>query len=190
MKLKVDYDKEEWRDIPCFPEYQASNCGRIRSKTRIINTEKCTRLHRGKIISPSIQNSGYYSISLRANNKILHGLVHRLVAETFLGPIPEGKEVDHINEDKLDNRIVNLRYLTRFDNASRSTLGFFRKESNSMEHNPRTKIVVGYGTDGVAVKYPCAKYLSKIYGINYSTLRKWLQRGGITINGIKFSYAN
>jgi hypothetical protein len=43
--------------------------------------------------------------------------VHRLVYLTFVGRIPENLEVDHINGDCTDNRLVNLRLLTRLENV-------------------------------------------------------------------------
>jgi len=42
-----------------------------------------------------------------------------LVLETFVGPRPPGHEADHINEDSLDNRLANLRWLTAAENQAR-----------------------------------------------------------------------
>ncbi len=42
-----------------------------------------------------------------------------LVLETFVGPKPDGHEADHINFDSLDNRLVNLRWLTSEENQAR-----------------------------------------------------------------------
>jgi hypothetical protein len=44
--------------------------------------------------------------------------MHRLVWELVNGPIPEGMDVDHINNDRLDNRIENLRLATRSQNLA------------------------------------------------------------------------
>ncbi|RZJ67683.1 MAG: hypothetical protein EOO50_05215 [Flavobacterium sp.] len=44
---------------------------------------------------------------------------HRLVMLAFVGECPTGQEVDHINRDALDNRIENLRYVTRMENCLR-----------------------------------------------------------------------
>lgn len=45
--------------------------------------------------------------------------VHRLVYETFVGEIPEGKEIDHINNDSTDNRLDNIQLLTRRENLTK-----------------------------------------------------------------------
>jgi DNA-binding transcriptional ArsR family regulator len=42
--------------------------------------------------------------------------VHRIVAETLLGPCPEGLEVAHLNGNRRDSRLTNLRYVTRSEN--------------------------------------------------------------------------
>ena len=51
-------------------------------------------------------------VDLKAKSK----LVHRLVAEAFLGPRPEKNDVDHIDGDRTNNMLLNLRYLTRSGN--------------------------------------------------------------------------
>lgn len=51
-----------------------------------------------------------------------HGVyVHRLVYETFVGEIPDGYEIDHINRNKTDNRLENLRLVTHKQNCSNRT---------------------------------------------------------------------
>lgn len=166
---------ETWKDIKGYEGlYQVSDEGNIRSKNGIIR--------------PSKNNSGYLVTHLSKDGRVKSRLVHRIVAIAFLGDVPMGKEVDHINENKLDNRVENLRYLSRFDNASRSTKGVFRKQSNAMEHNPRAKKVVGYIGGNAVEQLSCAKYLSRKYGVNYSTLRYYLQNGGIVLDNIHYRY--
>ena len=62
------------------------------------------------------------NISIKDENgkflKQILSYVHVLVAETFVDNPRNLKEVDHINRNKDDNRAVNLRWVTRFDNAS------------------------------------------------------------------------
>ena len=45
-------------------------------------------------------------------------LVHRIVWETFKGPIPSDKVIDHINTNRTDNRLENLRCVTQKENQS------------------------------------------------------------------------
>ena len=64
------------------------------------------------------ENDGYNRIELKDDNKKRKSFaVHRLVYETFKGPIPEGLQVDHINGIRNDNRLINLRLLTNKENS-------------------------------------------------------------------------
>ena len=52
------------------------------------------------------------------NGKRKKVMVHILVAEAFLGPKPNGYEIDHINSIRKDNRAANLKYVTREENRN------------------------------------------------------------------------
>lgn len=70
----------------------------------------------GKILKTFIINSGYESISLYKNGIKKNLLVHRLVAREFCDGYSAELEVDHINNNRLDNRAINLRWITRSGN--------------------------------------------------------------------------
>ena len=70
---------------------------------------------RNKKMHPFKINSGYLAIKLRNKGKVKNFLIHRLVAEYFL----EGDKslvVDHIDSNRLNNKVSNLRYCTQKDN--------------------------------------------------------------------------
>ena len=181
-------ENEIWKDVIGYEDlYQVSNMGRVRSKERVIRAKNgFTRRLPSVVLRPALQK--YLRVALSKDGVETSYLVHRLVAEAFLGAIPEDMEVDHINENREDNRSDNLRFLSRPNNASRSTRGRFNKGSNSMEHNPRSKTVIGYQDGMVKEVFPCAKYLTKKYGVNYSTLRERLREGGVIIGKIHYKY--
>ena len=70
--------------------------------------------------SRSVTNSGYYQIGLTIDGKPGARLVHRLVAETFLDNPKNLRDVDHINANKLDNRLENLRFASHSFNCARN----------------------------------------------------------------------
>lgn len=70
--------------------------------------------------SQSVTNSGYYQVGFPKDGKPCSRLVHRLVAETFLKNPTNLRDVDHINEDRLDNRLENLRFASHSFNCFRS----------------------------------------------------------------------
>lgn len=66
-------------------------------------------------IRPSKTKAGYLQVGAEGG-KAVH--VHTLVARAFIGPKPEGKEVDHIDKNKENNYYKNLRYVTRKENMA------------------------------------------------------------------------
>lgn len=57
-------------------------------------------------------------------------LVHRLVAYAFLGPCPEGMEVDHIDDNMLNNNANNLRYVTHEENLRKKVGKKYKSRRN------------------------------------------------------------
>ena len=68
------------------------------------------------------QQNGYMGCSVRKYGGRPKGCqVHRFVWECFNGVIPEGKVIDHINNDKEDNRICNLQLVTQQQNCKKAS---------------------------------------------------------------------
>ena len=107
---------EIWKPVEKYP-YEVSNLGRVRrSKSAIVS--KGTSV--GRILNPSPNKiTGYVRIKLFREGevgKFIRASVHRLVAEAFLGPCPEGKEVNHCDGNKAHNHADNLEYISHQDN--------------------------------------------------------------------------
>lgn len=110
---------EKWLPVVGFEgSYEVSDMGRVRSLDRFVtyihprSGRPSRRFFTGVVLNPPIGGNGRPHVILRRRTR----QVHRLVAEAFLGPVPEGMEVCHNNGDMLDNRAVNLRYGTHSEN--------------------------------------------------------------------------
>lgn len=105
---------EEWKDIKGFEGYyQISNLGRVKSVERY-SAQK--HLIKEKLLNIHHNNSGYCDISLYIDGVRYHRKVHRLVAEAFI-PNPNNlPEVDHIDTNKDNNCVDNLRWVTHSEN--------------------------------------------------------------------------
>jgi hypothetical protein len=66
-----------------------------------------------KLVQPCLRGKGYLAIRLGGKNR----RVHRLVLEHFVGPCPPGMETRHLNDNRIDNRLSNLAWGTREQNA-------------------------------------------------------------------------
>lgn len=101
---------EEWRRVSGYERYEVSSMGRIRANTR------CSH---DRILSPATLSNGYVVVCIGAQPGAprQNHHVHRLVAEAFLGPVPIGRQVNHKNGIKADNRVANLEYVTASENV-------------------------------------------------------------------------
>lgn len=102
---------EAWRPASGFPKYEVSSLGRVRRAVRGNATQP------GRILVGKVSRNGYRQLSLSNNGRRPDSiLAHRLVAAAFIGPRPPGKQINHKNGDKLDNRAENLEYCTLSEN--------------------------------------------------------------------------
>lgn len=146
---------EEWKDIDGFDGlYQISNFGNVRKTKLFIST------HGKKIVKEKVcvlkpcrcgRNGGYLAIGLYKNGVRYRHRIHRLVAQHFI-PNPQNLPmVDHLNRNKADNRVENLRWCDGKDNRRNCDYNLF------FTINGETKILEDwcnqYGIGRSTVKY-------------------------------------
>ena len=69
-------------------------------------------------MKPEITHNGYQRVGLYVNGRLHHKRVATLVAEAFHGAKPIGTEIDHVDGDKQNNSVENLRYVTHIQNIN------------------------------------------------------------------------
>jgi len=99
------------KDIPGFERYCVTEDGRIWSKPK-----RGGRSKYGKWLKPYTKSDGYLAVGLCTNDKRKHKPIHRWILETFVGPCPEGMECRHLDDNKKNNNLDNLRWGTRSEN--------------------------------------------------------------------------
>ena len=96
--------QEEWRSINGYLNFQVSSLGRVRN------------IKTARIFKSYIDNAGYIQVALYEDKKQTSLKVHRLVAQEFLDNPGNKATVDHIDHDKTNNCINNLRWATISEN--------------------------------------------------------------------------
>lgn len=133
-----------WKPIPGYPGYEITRNGQIRSywtpgkSGSFLSTKP-------RLVAQRFHNK-YWSVKLTNEDGRSNLVVHRLIWRTFVGEIPPGKFIDHIDINAHNNTLTNLRVATPSQNARN------RKKQGQCGY---------YGV--IQVKGQKIKYLSAVY---------------------------
>lgn len=120
-----------------------------------------------KILSPSInKNSGYYQIDLWKDNKSRKYTLHRLVANNFIPNLENKPTVDHIDGNRLNNNISNLRWATYSEQNSRFNTFGARSE--------KIKVI---NINGEELIFNRIKDVAEYFDCNISNISQMLKKG-------------
>lgn len=165
---------EEWRPIAGFDsQYEISSIGRVR---RLVGGH---RTYAGRLLKSSPKKPSSYHIIrlLDAKNIRLTRYVHRLVVETFRGPIGSGLEVNHIDGDKNNNRLSNLELVSRREHYEHAVSSGQNTTVLRGEKNASAKLTV---QDVLAIRRKSGTIptvtLAREYGVSFSTIRRIVLR--------------
>ena len=105
---------EQWKSIAGYEgRYEVSNLGRVRSLNY-------NHTGRAKILKPADNGEGYLFVVLCKDGICKNMKVHRLVASAFIQNPLNLETVNHIDEDKTNNDVSNLEWMSRTDNVAYS----------------------------------------------------------------------
>lgn len=170
--------REVWKDIKGFEgRYQVSNLGNVKSLPRVVRQEHTQHNHaidrniKGCLLKPSDNGHGYKIILLRLlnqNGKRKRFYLHRLVAEHFIGKIPKGMTVNHIDYDTSNNCVDNLEIVSQLDNIRHSICNNKKPKLTTNSKLGEKYIYMRKGRYSVEVSYNKINY----YGGAFDTIEE------------------
>lgn len=170
--------EELWKDIEGYEGvYQVSNTGKIRSSVRRSNIQTPWRL-----LSPHIAR-GYAFITLYKQNQRKNLLLHRLVAKAFVDNPNGFAEVNHIDENKLNNNATNLEWCTREYNMAYGTARLRQGISCGQSVDQCT-------LEGIKIATYCsAEIAGRINGLDPSSIHKCCKHKRKYAGGYQWRYS-
>lgn len=144
---------------------------------------------KGKPRKGSKDRYGYLQICFLDNGKAKFYKVHRLVAETFLPNTNNLPQINHLNEDKTDNRIENLEWASAKYNVNFGTRNERVSKSLIGHHNTPKKPVISIDKDGNETYYPSAMDAEKQLGVSQAHICKCCNGKLKTSGGKRWKYA-
>ena len=124
LSKNIVINELKFRVHPVYDQYAASKCGKI------VNIDRKT------ILLGQLEHSGYLRCTVREKNtkERKRVQVHRFVWECYHGIIMNGLVIDHINDDRIDNRLCILQLMTTKENC-------IKAGKNRMTRSPPREVV-------------------------------------------------
>ena len=180
--MKNNISNEIWVPINNYDGYEISNFGNVRSISRYITDKNNKDIYRkGKILSKNKINSGYLMVDFNINGIHKRELVHRLVAKAFIPNINNFPEVNHIDENKLNNHVDNLEWCDGVSNKIHSNV--FNKGAKAV--SKKIKVI---SPDGKEVIYDSIADASRNTGFKESAIKWCLKDNRPNRKGYMFYY--
>lgn len=180
-------NEEKWLPIKEAPEsYEVSSFGNVRS----IGFKNQWGFHRRKnpkLIKPQYTHKGYKMVMLCIKNKRVGRLIHRLVADAFIG-LSDDKEVNHINGIKDDNRVENLELCTHSENMQHAYHVLGIPATLQRAHSARRKAIQCLDSNGLVIaEFMSAREAAEKIGHSHAQISIAARTGGV-VYGFRWKY--
>lgn len=154
---------EVWKDVVGYEgKYQVSNFGKVRSIDRV---DASGKKRKGRYLKSCKDKDGYLYVCLSGGN-VTTRRIHKLVAESFIGVCPTGYQVNHKDENKTNNRIENLEYVTAKQNINHGTAIKRRAEKRGYTVCQLSK------NGNVVAKYRSLREAATNTGVDFRNIRR------------------
>lgn len=175
-KAATGYAKEIWKSVIGYERlYKVSNLGKVKSMNY-----KHTGL--SKILTPIKTHNGYLQVKLYRYGKMSREYVHRIVASAFIPNFETKPQVNHKNENKSDNRVENLEWVTSKENLNYGTR--VKRAAKS-----KSKSMLQFSIDGKLLNtWESARLAARTLGYNQGNISQCCVGKFKTMYGYKWKY--
>lgn len=164
-------EKEIWRPVVGFENYEVSNLGRVKSLERyIFQKDGKVRLQKECILKPILDKWGYCRVTLYDGNRQKIMQVHRLVALAFLENPDNLPCINHKDECKTNNNASNLEFCTQKYNVHYSR-GWEKGQPKAVEKTSKP-VLQFTKSGGLVAEYKSAKEAGRQTNIKDSSISK------------------
>lgn len=144
---------------------------------------------------------GYYCTFVhiggrKPDSKVIRVMIHRVVAECWLGPCPDDMEVDHIDRNAHNNHYTNLRYVTHSEQMkNRNHSGISKTGTINLDiarhaRMKRVKAIINGQEYNYESYAECARNIGNIYGVDSEKIRYKLKKHRSHIYDFDIIYLN
>jgi hypothetical protein len=153
--------------------YEIDTEGNVFSTNRRVKTKNGKILSlKGRMIKQFISTSGYKNVGLHKEGKQEMRYVHRLVAQTFIENPRNYPQINHKNENRLDNRVDNLEWCTAKYN---SNYGGHGQRISAAAQTKRT--IISYTKDGIIKEYKTMKAAAEDMAVSLQAVWSAIKKG-------------
>ena len=172
--------------------YLVTSYGRVYS---VVRRDRYCRISGGGEILHGLTSNGYHFVSLYKSGKSKQFYVHQLVARAFI-PNPNNKNcVDHIDNNKANNNVANLKWVTHKENMN-NTITKMRMINESAKYisqegadNPFSRMVGMYTLEGELIKvYDSGGQIERELGIRSASISRVCRGERPQTHGYVFRY--
>lgn len=163
---------EVWKDVKGYEGlYKVSNFGNVYS------------VKSDKHLKPRNNRNGYLQVLLYINGKGKELKVHRIVAEAFISNPCNKQQVNHIDEDKSNNEVRNLEWVTSKENSNWGT----SIERSAKNKSKRIKVIY---QDDTYEYWESASVFAREFFIDRRSVNHVLRGRQKSSHGMRFEYIN
>lgn len=178
-------ENETWLPIKGYEGlYEISNLGRVKSLKKVwyAAIKHRQRNEKNETILKSSHSSHYHRVILIKNKIHTTALIHRLVAKHFIENNENKLQVNHIDGNKLNNRVENLEWVSSRENLIHA----IKNNLKTYKHKGESHSAVKVSCDTLGITFDCKKDASEKLGISLDSIWEVCRGRKIQVHGLTF----